>query len=95
MIKAVQAMSGLGQKGDSKSGPSPWESKDRLNLSGILNVLDGVVDTPNRLLVMTTNHPEKLDPALIRPGRVDKKFHLTYLVGGQAERMTAITFSRA
>lgn len=43
---------------------------------GLLNVLDGVVDTPNRILVMTTNHPEKLDPALIRPGRIDKILYL-------------------
>ena len=36
-------------------------------------MLDGVVDTPNRIVIMTTNHPEKLDPALIRPGRINKK----------------------
>jgi SpoVK/Ycf46/Vps4 family AAA+-type ATPase len=53
--------------------------KDALNLSGILNVLDGVVDTPGRILVMTTNHPEVLDPALIRPGRIDKKLLLSYM----------------
>jgi len=54
-------------------------SKDKLNLSGLLNVLDGVVDTPERLLIMTTNHPEMLDPALIRPGRIDKKILLGYM----------------
>ena len=32
--------------------------RDKLNLSGLLNVLDGVVDTPERIVVMTTNHPE-------------------------------------
>eukprot|EP00803_Ostreobium_quekettii_P009968 evm.model.scf_285EXC.12 EVM.evm.TU.scf_285EXC.12 scf_285EXC:84718-88170(-) len=53
--------------------------KDELNLAGILNVLDGVVDSPNRIVVMTTNHPEKLDPALIRPGRVNKQLYLGYL----------------
>ena len=53
--------------------------KDASNLSGILNVLDGVVDTPGRFLVMTTNHPEVLDPALIRPGRIDKKLLLSYM----------------
>ncbi|CAE7244709.1 unnamed protein product [Symbiodinium pilosum] len=58
---------------------------DQLNLAGILNTLDGVVDTPGRLLVMTSNHPEKLDPALIRPGRIDKTFHLTYMVGFQVQ----------
>ena len=41
--------------------------------AGLLNVLDGVVDCPNRIVVLTTNHPEKLDPALIRPGRINKK----------------------
>merc|ERR1719321_1749331 len=51
-------------------------TRDRLDLSGILNVLDGVVDTPDRILVMTTNHPERLDPALVRPGRVDVRLRL-------------------
>ena len=53
--------------------------KDQLNLTGLLNVLDGVVDTPGRILIMTTNHPELLDPALIRPGRIDKKIMLGYM----------------
>jgi len=53
--------------------------RDELNLSGLLNVLDGVVDTPGRILIMTTNHPEKLDPALIRPGRIDKKLILGFM----------------
>ena len=37
---------------------------------GLLNVLDGIVDTPGRIVIMTTNHPEALDAALIRPGRI-------------------------
>lgn len=57
-----------------------YEPKDSLNLSGILNVLDGVVDTPSRICIITTNHPEQLDPALIRPGRIDKKLHLGYMI---------------
>jgi SpoVK/Ycf46/Vps4 family AAA+-type ATPase len=52
---------------------------DELNLQGILNVLDGVVDAPGRIVIMTTNHPEQLDPALIRPGRIDKKLLLGYM----------------
>ena len=43
---------------------------DRLSLAGLLNVLDGVVDSPGRIVIMTSNHPEKLDPALVRPGRI-------------------------
>lgn len=48
-------------------------------LQGLLNVLDGVVDTPGRIVIMTTNHPETLDPALIRPGRIDKRIYLGYM----------------
>jgi len=53
--------------------------EDRLSLMGMLNVLDGVVDTPGRMIIMTSNHPEVLDPALIRPGRIDKKLELSYM----------------
>lgn len=43
----------------------------RLSLSGLLNILDGVASQEGRVLIMTTNHIDKLDKALIRPGRVD------------------------
>ena len=63
------------------SSPSSWlkPERDQLNLSGLLNVLDGVVDSPGRILIMTTNHVEHLDPALVRPGRIDKKLFLGYM----------------
>lgn len=45
-------------------------------LAGILNALDGV-STPHGLITfMTTNHKEQLDPALIRPGRIDYTLEL-------------------
>lgn len=47
-----------------------------INLGDILNVLDGIIETPGRILVITSNHPEKIDPALLRPGRIDIKIHL-------------------
>ncbi|KAH6668749.1 BCS1 N terminal-domain-containing protein [Halenospora varia] len=43
----------------------------RISLSALLNILDGVASQEGRVLIMTTNHIEKLDEALIRPGRVD------------------------
>lgn len=46
--------------------------------SELLNLLDGLVATEQRIVIMTTNHPEKLDPAFTRPGRVDRKFHIGY-----------------
>lgn len=42
-----------------------------VTFSGFLNALDGVASGEERIVFMTTNHPEVLDPALIRPGRVD------------------------
>ncbi|PQE19064.1 Mitochondrial chaperone BCS1 protein [Rutstroemia sp. NJR-2017a BBW] len=44
-------------------------------LSALLNVIDGVASQEGRILIMTTNHIEKLDEALIRPGRVDMSIH--------------------
>lgn len=45
-------------------------------LSDLLNVLDGLVATEGRLVILTTNHRGKLDAALLRAGRVDREFHL-------------------
>lgn len=42
-----------------------------LSLSGLLNALDGVAASEGRILFATTNHLERLDPALSRPGRMD------------------------
>jgi hypothetical protein len=50
------------------------EGTTRVTFSGLLNALDGVGAAENAIVIMTTNHPEKLDPALIRPGRVDRRF---------------------
>ncbi|KZF20161.1 P-loop containing nucleoside triphosphate hydrolase protein [Xylona heveae TC161] len=50
------------------------EKKDKdkgISLSGLLNAIDGVASHEGRVLVMTTNYPDNLDDALIRPGRVD------------------------
>lgn len=44
-----------------------------LTLSGLLNSLDGIFTAHGRILIMTTNHRDILDDALIRPGRCDHK----------------------
>lgn len=45
---------------------------DLTSLSEILNKMDGVANVENVIYIFTTNHIEKLDPALTRPGRIDK-----------------------
>lgn len=49
-----------------------------VTFSGLLNALDGVRSQEGRILMMTTNHREKLDPALLRPGRADVHVELNY-----------------
>lgn len=66
-------------KPDEKTPPLPGvdtSSSDKgVTLSGFLNIIDGVASSEGRILVMTTNHIEKLDAALLRPGRVDCTVH--------------------
>lgn len=62
-----------------KGGTKPSEGQGQrdglhmglLTFSGLLNALDGVAGQEGKLVIMTTNYPEKLDEALVRPGRVD------------------------
>jgi chaperone BCS1 len=65
-----------------------------VTLSGLLNTLDGVAAGEERLLFMTTNYPERLDPALVRPGRVDKMRRIGDATPSQCRRMFAKFFPR-
>jgi chaperone BCS1 len=53
------------------AGPKRVREREPVSLSGLLNVIDGVGAQEGRVLVMTSNHTENIDPALLRPGRVD------------------------
>ncbi|CAB4056967.1 BCS1 [Lepeophtheirus salmonis] len=55
-----------------------YQGLNRLTFSGLLNAIDGVTSTEGRILFMTTNYLDRLDPALIRPGRVDVKQYIGY-----------------
>eukprot|EP00761_Pharyngomonas_kirbyi_P001007 gb/GECH01001008.1/.p1 GENE.gb/GECH01001008.1/~~gb/GECH01001008.1/.p1 ORF type:complete len:460 (+),score=127.83 gb/GECH01001008.1/:1-1380(+) len=58
-----------------------------LTYSGILNALDGVAAQEGRITIMTTNHIEELKPALIRPGRVDRRILIDYAQEYQVKGM--------
>jgi len=49
----------------------PSVSEDPITLDDILNLWDGIRETPGRILVISSNHYHKLDSALTRPGRID------------------------
>ena len=91
---ASDKMGATAGKGIGTGLTSSWfrPKKDELNLAGLLNVLDGVVETPGRIVIMTTNHPEMLDPALIRPGRIDKKILLGYMEAPDVEQLMELYF---
>jgi len=58
-------------KPDTNSNDDSWVQSEKIDLSFLLNLLDGVLEIPGRIVMMTSNFPEKLDHALVRPGRID------------------------
>lgn len=56
------------------------QQETKVTLSGLLNFIDGLWSScgDERIIIFTTNHIEKLDPALLRPGRMDMHIHLSY-----------------
>ncbi|HRN75245.1 AAA family ATPase [Ottowia sp.] len=59
----------------------------KLSFSGFLNALDGVATQEGTVLFMTTNHVERLDPALIRAGRIDEQVELGWADAEQLRRL--------
>ena len=51
------------------------QNNDKLDLQTILNCLDGTLEVPGRIIIATSNFPEKIDNALLRPGRFDCVIH--------------------
>ena len=66
------------------------EHRNQVTFSGILNALDGVTTGGNQIVIMTTNHIENLDPALIRPGRVDKIVRFDYATKEQIKEIFTV-----
>ncbi|RAH84028.1 P-loop containing nucleoside triphosphate hydrolase protein [Aspergillus japonicus CBS 114.51] len=60
-------------------------TQNGISLSVLLNAIDGVDASEGRILMMTSNHAEKLDAALIRPGRVDMRIEFKYAARDEME----------
>jgi chaperone BCS1 len=80
-MRGSQSRSG-GDPCGGQNEPAPPSTKENnstqngVTLSGLLNVLDGFHAPNGVVFVMTTNHVEKLDQALLRPGRIDYKLYM-------------------
>ncbi|WVW82980.1 hypothetical protein I302_104996 [Kwoniella bestiolae CBS 10118] len=58
-----------------------------VTMSGLLNAIDGVSSQEGCVLVATTNHPNRLDPALSRAGRFDVKLEFKHAIPQQAREL--------
>ncbi|KAF2671145.1 hypothetical protein BT63DRAFT_438664 [Microthyrium microscopicum] len=85
-IVLLEDVDSAGMTGKRETGLMEKDVEDRdkasatkgISLSGLLNIIDGVASSEGQILIMTTNHIEKLDTALLRPGRVDLKVRFTH-----------------
>ncbi|EGB06030.1 hypothetical protein AURANDRAFT_30024 [Aureococcus anophagefferens] len=73
----------------------PGAAGPSLTLSGLLNALDGAAASEGRVVFMTTNYVDRLDPALLRPGRVDVVSRLGRADADQAARLFASFYDEA
>ncbi|KAI1419953.1 P-loop containing nucleoside triphosphate hydrolase protein [Xylaria sp. FL1777] len=73
---------------DDNGGPNgPGRSRQQCSLSSLLNVLDGVASQEGRVVIMTSNFPDRLDDALVRPGRIDVKVYMGHITRQGAQQI--------
>ena len=75
----------------SDDAPPPivdMKPEETVTLGGLLNAIDGLASRDNRVLIVTTNHAETLDPALLRPGRIDHRETIGLIEEREAAAMT-------
>ncbi|XP_010424616.1 PREDICTED: AAA-ATPase At1g43910-like [Camelina sativa] len=83
-------------KDDGEPGKSQNKKKKdedpKVTLSGLLNFVDGLWSScvEERIIVFTTNHKEKLDPALLRPGRMDVHILMDYCTPTVIKKLAAV-----
>ncbi len=98
-IIVIEDVDSNDETGDrAKAEPSSGSELKKLvtgGISGILNALDGLVVSHGRVIIMTTNHIEKLDPALIRPGRIDLNILLGYVTPETLSQFVKAFFPQA
>ncbi|KAJ6480083.1 P-loop containing nucleoside triphosphate hydrolase protein [Mycena vulgaris] len=66
-----------------------------VTLSGLLNMIDGIGSEEGKLFFATTNYIDRLDPALMRPGRIDRRIRYTLATGAQARGLFERLFKDA
>lgn len=85
LLEDVDIVHGFVKRDDSEPGVS---------MSGLLNGLDGILTPHGLVTVVTSNHAEVIDSALLRRGRIDRRIHFDYLDDDQLERLVAFALRR-
>lgn len=93
LLEDIDAVGMERDSGDKSDQSSIHSNRSNCTLSGVLNVLDGVGSAEGRIVIMTTNKPEQLDSALVRPGRIDLKVFLGNISQKSAGQMFVRMFS--
>lgn len=91
LLEDVDAYAAARDRDDSDTPAGSGESRG-ISTSALLNALDGVVTPHGLITIMTTNHLEKLDPALIRSGRADRTIKLDLPGWGEINRLWSLFF---
>jgi SpoVK/Ycf46/Vps4 family AAA+-type ATPase len=68
--EAKAIMMAITTSNDFSTGPKAKSGRE-ITLSYLLNILDGISNADGRIFIASTNHVEKIDPAALRPGRID------------------------
>jgi chaperone BCS1 len=89
--RTVETKDTTNASGSPSAATPPAPSKGP-TLSGILNAIDGIAAADGRILALTTNYIERLDPALIRPGRIDVQLEIGTMARPEALAMAKSFF---
>lgn len=89
VFEDIDAMTNIVYKRDDEelSRLADLKEEDDLSLSFLLNMLDGTLCADDTIFAITTNHKEKLDPAIFRKGRIDVDIEFKKCDKYQAERI--------
>lgn len=69
-------------------------TKPKITLGGLLEFMDGIIEYPGRIIVMTTNKPEYIDKAILRPGRIDLHLQLNKLNKNDVNSLFKLWFDK-
>jgi SpoVK/Ycf46/Vps4 family AAA+-type ATPase len=78
LIETISEMDDATKKNWTLAGPKSLTDDPPITLDDILTLWDGVRETPGRIMILSSNHYDKLDAALKRPGRIDITLEMSF-----------------